>query len=437
MSAWTFLDYEFEDYASIYKSYCQSQSLKETRVKRSEQRCRVYELKVNSAKLNSTQRNHLDMIFVEAKWIYNDIIKDVKNKATDKYVKSLKEVAVRYPDGFSYRSISHISSQMRQGIATGVINSIRALARLKASGQKVGELKFVSEYRSVDLKQYGNTYRIDFDKKAIKLQGLGKPIKVFGLNQIAHNVDIANAKLVKQFGEFYLYVTTYSKDERIRKDEVLGLDFGISETLTLSNEVELTYQTTMSPRTIKLQQSLSRKIGAKKGEKKSKNYLKNKKSLAKAHYADKMRRLDANNKIFHFIDGYNKIVMQDEQIKSWRGSKEANKAIQYSAMGTIKSKLSGLESSRIEVLDKFKATTKTCSCCGAIRRMKKSDRVYTCLTCKTSLPRNLNSAFVMINMSRFATEYSKTMPVDSNDGDFINLSTIEGLKIKILSREAR
>ena len=139
MSAWTFLDYEFEDYAGIYKSYRQGKSLKETKAKRSEQRCRVYELKVNSAKLNSTQRNHLDMIFVEAKWIYNDIIKDVKNKATDKYVKSLKEVAVRYPDGFSYRSISHISSQMRQGIATGVINSIRALARLKAQGREIGE----------------------------------------------------------------------------------------------------------------------------------------------------------------------------------------------------------------------------------------------------------------------------------------------------------
>lgn len=106
-------------------------------------------------------------------------------------------------------------------------------------------------------------------------------------------------------------------------------------------------------------------------------------------------------------------------------------------MGIIKSKISGLESSRIEVLNKFKATTKTCSCCGAIRKMKKSNRIYTCQICKTSLPRNLNSAFVMINMSRFATEYSKTMPVDSNDKDFINLSNIEGLKIRILSREAR
>ncbi len=437
MSAWSILDYDFEDLSSYYKSYCQSASLRETKAKRKEQRCRVYELKVNSAKLNSTQRKHLDMIFVEAKWIYNDIIKDVASKATDDYVKSLKEVAVRYPDGFSYRTISHISSQMKQGVATGVISSLKSLAKLKANGQDVGELKFVSEYRSVDLKQYGNTYRIDFAKKTIKLQGLGKPLKVFGLEQIASNADIANAKLVKRFGEYYFYVTTYSKDERVRKNEVLGLDFGISENLIMSNNMELTYKTPISPRTIKLQQSLSRKTGAKKGEKKSKNYLKNKRALAKSHYADRMRRRDANNKIFHFIDGYNKIAMQDEQIKDWKGSKEANKAIQYSAIGTIKSKLSGLESSRIEVLDKFKATTKTCSYCGAIRRMSKKDRVYQCQKCGLTMDRNLNSTFNMINMSRFAMEYSKTMPVDSNDKDFINLSNIEGLKINLLSREAR
>lgn len=437
MSAWSILDYDFEDLSSYYKSYCQSESLRETKAKRKEQRCRVYELKVNNAKLNSTQRNHLNMIFVEAKWIYNDIIKDVSNKATDKYVKSLKEVAVRYPDGFSYRTISHISSQMKQSIATGVISSLKSLVKLKANGQDVGELKFVSEYRSVDLKQYGNTYRIDFAKKTIKLQGLCKPLKVFGLEQIVSNADIANAKLVKRFGEYYFYITTYSKDERVRKNEVLGLDFGISENLIMSNNMELTYKTPTSSRTIKLQQSLSRKIGAKKGEKKSKNYLKNKRALAKSHYTDRMRRRDANNKIFHFIDGYNKIAMQDEQIKDWKGSKEANKAIQYSAMGTIKSKLTGLESSRIEVLDKFKATTKTCSCCGAMRRMSKKDRVYKCPKCGLAIDRNLNSTFNMINMSRFATEYSKTMPVDSSNKDFVNLSNIEGLEIHVLSREAR
>lgn len=86
---WSILDYEYEDLSAYYKSFCQANSLKETKARRAEQRCKVYELKINSAKLNKTQQNHLNMLFVEAKWIYNDIIKDVTNKANDKYVKSL------------------------------------------------------------------------------------------------------------------------------------------------------------------------------------------------------------------------------------------------------------------------------------------------------------------------------------------------------------
>ena len=204
------------------------------------------------------------MLFVEAKWIYNDIIKDVTNKATDKYVKSLEFISVKYPEGFISRKLNFISSQMKQSIATGVINSIKALSRLKAKGEDVGGLKFVSEYRSIDLKQYKNTYKIDFDKKTIKIQGLVKPVKVFGLEQIPKKAEIANAKLVKRFNEFYIYITTYSKDERIRRHEVLGLDFGISENLIMSNGIKLKYKIPISAKTIKLQQKLSNKIGSKK-----------------------------------------------------------------------------------------------------------------------------------------------------------------------------
>lgn len=42
----------------------------------------------------------------------------------------------------------------------------------------------------------------------------------------------------------------------------------------------------------------------------------------------------------------------------------------------------------------------------------------------------------MINMSKFATEHSETMLADINDQDFINLSKIERLEIRLISREA-
>ena len=161
-----------------------------------------------------------------------------------------------------------------------------------------------------------------------------------------------------------------------------------------------------------------------------------KEKLAKSHFKDKMKRRDVNNKIFHYIDSYIHIACQDEQIANWKGSKEANKTIQYSAMSAIKAKIKNLASSRVDVLDKFKATTKTCSACNATRKMEKSDRIYVCPKCGLKIDRNLNSMFNMINMSKFATEHSETMLADINDQDFINLSKIERLEIRLILREA-
>ena len=46
----------------------------ETKQKRKSQMCRVYRVKIDSSHLNKAQILRLQMIFVEAKWLYNDAI---------------------------------------------------------------------------------------------------------------------------------------------------------------------------------------------------------------------------------------------------------------------------------------------------------------------------------------------------------------------------
>ena len=45
---------------------------RQTREKRKSQICRVYRMKIDISHLNEAQRVHLKMLFVEAKWLYND-----------------------------------------------------------------------------------------------------------------------------------------------------------------------------------------------------------------------------------------------------------------------------------------------------------------------------------------------------------------------------
>ena len=71
------------------------QTLHETKQRRLNKRCRVISLKIQKNKLNKTQKHHLFMLFVEAKWLYNDILNDINNRANDTYAKKVKYVTVK------------------------------------------------------------------------------------------------------------------------------------------------------------------------------------------------------------------------------------------------------------------------------------------------------------------------------------------------------
>ena len=47
---------------------------KQTREKRKRQMCRVYRVKIDISHFNEVQKIHLKMLFIEAKWLYNDAL---------------------------------------------------------------------------------------------------------------------------------------------------------------------------------------------------------------------------------------------------------------------------------------------------------------------------------------------------------------------------
>ena len=47
---------------------------KETRLRRQSQNCRVFRVKIDFSHLNEFEKTQLKMIFVEAKWLYNDVL---------------------------------------------------------------------------------------------------------------------------------------------------------------------------------------------------------------------------------------------------------------------------------------------------------------------------------------------------------------------------
>lgn len=409
--------------AHLAKSKAIAETLKATKAKRKTQICKVREMKVIKNKLSKEQAEHLRLLFLEAKWFYNYMLANpsLRNDIGAK----LKVVSVKLPDGtFEQRELKHLSGQMKQSIASNINQSIKTLAKLKAKGiQQPGALKFKSQLTTIELKQYGGTHRINREFNQIFIQCLKKGLKVKGLEQLDEleatygDIDIASAKIIDRPDGIFFKIVCYVIDNKDREQECVGIDMGLGKHITMSNNLSFRFRVDETKMLTSLQQKLSRKKGALKGEAKSKNFKKIKRKISSEYQKIVNKRTNAINHIISLVDLYQFVACQDEQIAGWskENKTERNKEIYHSGMGAIKSRLKSLESSRVDVINKYLATTQTCSGCGNVQQMSEHERIYHCKACGLTIDRDKNSTLDMIIMSKFfnkpvSTEYRNLMP---------------------------
>ena len=362
-----------------------------TKARREHQVCRVFSVKVQENKLNAAQREALKMMFVEAKWMYNHILNLSKDENTDifslKYT-DLEEVKHFTKDKEEVISkLTYLSSQMKQEVLTSIFASIRSLAKSKKKGNKVGKLKFISEYKSINLKQYGISYKI-VSKNKVKIQDIKKPLKVNGLDQLKRfgdNYELANAKLLLKPSGYYIAFTVYTeRDYNVKTNKPkIGVDFGCHTSFTLSDGRKINALVEESER---LKQRIAR---AKKG---SNNRWKLRKKLRKAYEHDTNRKNDMANKLCSMLSGY-QVIMQDEQLRTWKI--KYGKKVQHSILGRVKTKLTSKEGT--VVLNRFVPTTKLCRDCGTINdTITIRDREFVCSSCGVVYDRDIHAAENMI-----------------------------------------
>lgn len=101
------------------------------------------------------------------------------------------------------------------------------------------------------------------------------------------------------------------------------------------------------------------------------------------------RRDKANKIVSELLRNNDVIYMQDENIKGWQKGL-FGKQVQYSALGTIKSKLE--QCKQVVIINRSLPTTKWCHKCGNIVEISLSDRVFNCNVCGYSEDRDIKSA---------------------------------------------
>lgn len=363
-------------------------TLKATKEKRKTQTCRVYEIKIDKSHLNQVTQEHLNRLFLEAKWFYNYILSQHKIFGMDDKV---HEVPVKVKDIFEIRDLRCLSSQMRQGILSRTQDNIRGLSERKKKGYKIGKLKYKSEVQSIPLKQFGNTFKI-LDTKYITIQGLKHKLKVIGLKQIPDGADIANGTLIHRNGDYYLSVTTYQKKtEQTPAIRSIGIDFGLSKQLMYSDGTSIQYSIPISPKLRKLARRLS------KQKLHSKNWNKTRIKLNKEYEKTTNIKQDIKNKVVSFLkDKYGTVCFQDENIKAWQ--RIWGKKILSTSIGGIISTLKKKVHTPVEV-NRMYPSTKTCSKCGNIQEIALDERVYVCKNknCGNVMDRDHNSGINIEN----------------------------------------
>ena len=374
-----------------------AQTMKETRNKRKSQDCKCFKFKIDKSNLSKAQANQLKMQFVEAKWIYNYLISQDNIYSFD--YKNLSKITHKDKNKNDIETIiQYVGSSIKQSIIQDVINQIKGLSVLKKKGHKVGNLKFKSEYNSINLKQYNNTHSIRGNK--FKIQGIKRLIRVRGLDQLSkyNNIDYANAKLLYDGIDYYIVLTCFiDKEEKHYKNDIVGIDIGVSTSLTLSDGTKYDISIGESEKLKHLQVKLSRQ---KKG---SNNRYKTIKRIRKEYIHINNKKNDISNKIVSNILNNNKtIVIQDEQISEWRKDGISGSKIQHSILGRVKSKL--VNNDRTIILDKWFPTTKYCTKCNTKVELELKDRIFECPNCKTKEDRDIHAAN---NMIWFYLKYNK------------------------------
>ena len=383
------------DEQRLAKNASIKEAMKETHERRRSQVCRVYTLKIQYNALSTRQKEDLRMLFLEAKWLYNDILNygNVKGNSIFDYELG-NTVEVKLPDGtFDGGSLEHIGSQMKQSVYADLKSSIKALSKLKKTGHKVGRLKFKSEITAVTLKQYGTTYKFHNDHK-VKIQNIHGLVRVNGLDQIKDNVEFANAKLLNRADGYFLAITTYTERRPYsnRPHADVGIDMGCHTSFTLSTGEEIDVKVKEPERLKRLQRKQHRQ---KKGSSNRKRTIHR---IRKQHQRLVNRKNDMANKIVADLNSrFGLIYIQDENLSGWQKTGHG-KAVQHSCLGRVKARLKSQDN--VFVVSRWEPTTQKCIRCGKKHEMPQNVRTFKCPFCNFEMQRDLHSANRMVQEGR-------------------------------------
>ena len=333
----------------------------------------------------SKKTKHLDELINIAGNIYNHCIalhkryyklyhKSLKKFQLQKHLTKLKKLG-------KYQNWNNLGSQAIQQITERIDNAYKKFFK-KQGGLPC--FKKQTKYKSFTLK--GNVgYKLK--DNIICLHGYDFK---FSKNQTISIDDKIKTLTIKRdnLGFFYICVSLETQDKhRITTGKSVGMDFGLKTFLTLSNNTKINAPLFYLQSLNKLK-TKQRKLSSKK--KCSKNRAKAKLELARFHQKLVNQRKDYFFKLANDLaKKYDSIFIEDLNLKGM--AKIWGKKIHDLAFHEFINILS--TKTNIVKIDKFYPSSKTCSCCGYVKKdLTLKERIFDCPNCNTKIDRDYNAS---------------------------------------------
>ncbi len=348
---------------------------------------------------NKTQVNYLNEVFGSVRFVWNQLVANFNSYSKSGPNRLMSEKILKdNPDYHWLAEISSVALQQKRMDFDEAKNQFFC----KTRKTKLGRMKF--KKRGVSNESFRITgqqftrNQIDLDLGKIKLPKM-TPMKLVvdkKFTGTVRNVTVSKNKAGQYFASILVDGLINLKPSTGRS---IGIDLGLSHLITLSNGMKIENPRWFRENQSKLkrgQRQLSRKT---KG---SSSYEKQRLKVAKLHLkVANQRKWVYQNLSTWLVNNYDTICMEDLNVAGMVKNRKLAKSISDAAWSSLVSMISykSVWYGRTFVkVDRFYASSKTCSCCGAkVETMALSVRKWTCSSCNTVHDRDLNAATNILN----------------------------------------
>jgi len=244
------------------------------------------------------------------------------------------------------------------------------------------------------------------DGKSVKIPNLGW---VRLSEELRFDGKILGATISRKADKWFISIQVETPDKSVPRSEnqAVGVDLGVKFLATLSDGVRILGSKASRKNERKLRrlnQSLSRKVGAKKGEAKSANFIKAKAQISRLYARMANIRTDETHKLTTMLtQNYGIIGIEDLNVKGMMSNHKLARSVadmsffEFRRQLEYKTETAGV---KVVVADMWFPSSKTCSTCGInADEMPLHVRDWTCEHCNSHHDRDINAA---INLRNYA-----------------------------------